>query len=61
MRAHTPTGTAPVLQHGSLWIGESLAIVEYLEETFAPPAWPRLLPADVRDRAHARELSSWLR
>jgi glutathione S-transferase len=61
MRAYTPTGTAPVLQHGSFWTAESTAIVEYLEKVFPPPAWPRLIPADVRARARARELSSWLR
>jgi glutathione S-transferase len=61
LRARTFTGSAPVLQHGSFWIAESLAIVEYLEDAFPPPQWPRLFPADVRDRARARQLLSWLR
>jgi glutathione S-transferase len=61
MRERTLTGTAPVLQHGELWLAESLAIIEYLEEAFPPPGWPRLLPADLDDRARARQLLSWLR
>lgn len=61
LRARTFTGSAPVLQHGTFWIAESLAIVEYLEDAFPPPRWPRLFPEDVRDRARARQLLSWLR
>jgi glutathione S-transferase len=61
LRARTFTGTAPVLQHGTFWIAESLAIVEYLEDAFPPPHWPRLFPADLRDRARARQLLSWIR
>jgi glutathione S-transferase len=55
------TGTAPVLQHGSFWLAESLAIIEYLEDTFAPPEHPPLLPRDPHERARARQLMSWLR
>ena len=58
LREHTLTGTAPVLQHGGAWIAESLAIVEYLEDAFPAPA---VLPADLRDRARARQLMSWVR
>jgi glutathione S-transferase len=58
MHDRTLTGTAPVLQHGSFWLAESLAIVEYLEEMFPRP---RVLPADVRDRARARQLLAWMR
>jgi glutathione S-transferase len=61
LREKTLTGTAPVLQHGTMFIAESLAIIEYLEDTFAPEAWPRILPADRRERARARQLLSWLR
>lgn len=61
MRKHTLTGTAPVLQHGSFWIAESSAIIEYLEEAFPPPTWPALLPDDIRDRGRARQLMSWVR
>jgi glutathione S-transferase len=58
LREQTLTGTAPVLQHGATWIAESIAIVEYLEDVFPQV---RVLPADVRDRAHARQIMSWLR
>jgi glutathione S-transferase len=58
MHERTLTGTAPVLQHGDFWLAESLAIVEYLEEMFPRP---RVLPADVRDRARARQLMAWMR
>lgn len=54
MHEKTLTGTAPVLQHGSFWLAESLAIVEYLEETHpAPP----LLPAGASARARVRALA----
>ena len=58
MHERTLTGTAPVLQQGEFWLAESLAIVEYLEEMF--PA-PRVFPDDVRERARARQLMSWMR
>jgi glutathione S-transferase len=58
-RASTRTGRVPAIESGGFWLAESMAIVEYLEEVF--PSAPRLLPADVRDRAHARQLSSWIR
>jgi glutathione S-transferase len=58
MLHHTLTGTAPVLEHGSLWLAESLAIVEYLEEIVPEPP---MLPVDVRDRARARQLMTWMR
>src|SRR5207249_4664662 len=51
----------PALEHGELCIAESSAIAEYLEDVFPPPAYPRLLPADVRERARARQLMAWLR
>src|SRR5262245_35022715 len=58
MLAHTLTGTAPVLQHDTFWLAESLAIVEYLEEILPEP---RLFPDDVRQRAVARQLMAWMR
>jgi glutathione S-transferase len=51
----------PVLAHGDLWISESLAISEYLAETFPTPAHPRLFPADLGHRARARQLMLYLR
>lgn len=54
------TGRVPGLSHGEFWMAESLAIVEYLEEVYPPPAWPRLLPADPRARGRARQVMSFL-
>ena len=51
----------PVLVHGDTWITESLAISEYLAETFPAPGHPRLFPADLGDRARARQIMSFLR
>ena len=55
------TGLAPALQHGDFWLAESSAIIEYLEDTFPPPDYARLLPADPAVRARARQLMSWTR
>jgi glutathione S-transferase len=57
-REVSPTGRVPVLHHGARVIPDSLAIIEYLEETFPPPQHPRLWPADPDARAHARWLSA---
>lgn len=61
LREHAAIGRIPALQHGDLWLTESLAIVEYLEDAFAPPAYPRLLPAEPARRARARQVMTWLR
>jgi glutathione S-transferase len=61
VRFQAVTGLEPALQHGDFWVAESLAIIEYVEDAFPPPAWPRLWPADLRHRARARQLMSWLR
>jgi glutathione S-transferase len=55
------TGLAPALHDGDFWISESLAIIEYVEDRFPPPAYPRLFPEDLRQRARARQLMSWVR
>ena len=47
------------LVHGDFWLTESNAISEYLHEAF--PDAPRIVPADVRERARARQVMSWLR
>ena len=55
--ARSLTGRVPLLTHGTFELSESSAIIEYLEETFAPPRYPALLPATRRSgRARAR---SW--
>jgi glutathione S-transferase len=58
---HALLGKVPCLAHGDLWLTESAAISEYLAETFAPPAHPRILPASTHERARARQVMSWLR
>jgi glutathione S-transferase len=54
-------GKVPILVHGDLWISESLAISEYLAESFRAPDYPRLFPADLGERARARQIMSMLR
>lgn len=61
LRRETAIARIPALQHGDFWLTESLAIIEYLEEVFPPPSWPRMLPADPRARARARQTMAWLR
>src|SRR6476660_4468662 len=61
LKTNALIGLIPVLAHGDFWLTESLAISEYLAETFAPPAYPRIMPADVRERARARQVMSAMR
>ena len=53
--AHSPAGRVPVLHHGDLTVWESLAILEYVAET-----WPdaQLWPAAPAARALARAVAS---
>ena len=53
--AHSGAGRVPVLHHGAMTVWESLAICEYLAETFPDAA---LWPADPTARAHARAIST---
>lgn len=53
-REANPQELVPVLQHGSRLYRQSLAILEYLDETWPDPP---LLPASSRDRARARGLA----
>ncbi len=57
-RKISPTGRVPVLHHGATVVPDSLAIVEYLEETFPPPGYPALWPAVRERRVHARWLAA---
>lgn len=52
---YSSTGKVPVLCHGTLTIWESLAICEYLVETFPEAS---LLPEDKSTRAIARAISA---
>jgi len=55
------TARVPTLSMGDFSLSESLAIVEYLDETLPPPEHPRLLPERLEERARARQLLGWLR
>jgi len=59
--ARSLTASVPALEHDGRIITESLAIAEYLAENFPFPAHPRLFPADLGERARARQLMLWLR
>ncbi|MCX5746624.1 MAG: glutathione transferase [Proteobacteria bacterium] len=62
LRARSVIGKVPILVHGDLWLTESLAISEYLAETFrSTDGYPRLFPADLAERARARQIMSMLR
>ncbi len=54
IRLHLPNG-----KH--VWVSESTAIVEYLEECFVPPLFPRVLPVDTEERARARQVMGFVR
>jgi glutathione S-transferase len=60
-RDQSLTGKVPTLEHSGFWLAESSAIVEYLEETFPPAQYPRLLPESLTQRARARQIMAWLR
>ena len=49
-----PARLVPLLEDGARTLTQSLAIIEYLEETHPTPA---LLPADAAARAHVRALA----
>ncbi len=57
LETHNPLAKVPVLLHGAHAIGESLAILEYLEDTFPDPP---LRPRDLPQRAQMRQAMSWL-
>src|SRR5262249_39363329 len=56
---HSLTARVPMLRHGDFFLSESSAIAEYLDDTF--PGAPRLLPADLQQRARARQVMAWVR
>lgn len=61
LQEHAILGKVPTLQHGDLWITESLAISEYVAERFPFPASPRIFPGDLGDRARSRQVMSYVR
>lgn len=52
--ALNPAGGVPVLKDGEFVLGQSMAILDYLEERY--PSQP-LLPRGLQDRAHALEIA----
>lgn len=59
--ARSLTGKVPVLCHSDFWLSESMAIAEYLAETFPFPDHPRIFPANLQERARCRQVMMWLR
>jgi glutathione S-transferase len=57
-QAKTITARVPSFEHDGFWLGESSAIIEYIDETFEGPP---LLPRDAKERARARQVMAWLR
>jgi glutathione S-transferase len=55
------TGRVPTLVHGNWVLNESSAIIEYLDEAFPAPGHATVLPADIKQRARARQVQAWLR
>jgi len=53
-RARNPQGLVPYLEDGDVGIGQSLAIMEYLDERYPEPP---LLPGDAAARAWVRALA----
>jgi maleylacetoacetate isomerase len=53
-RAIHPQAMVPALMHGNRTLRQSMAIIEYLDETWPDPP---LLPATARDRARARAIA----
>ena len=59
MLRYAPTGKCPSLHDGAIAVWDSLAIIEYLAETFPDQAiWPRDKAARAQARALAAEMHS---
>jgi glutathione S-transferase len=51
----------PALVDGDFSLSESSAIVEYLDDKWPAPGNAPLLPADLEQRARARQIMAWVR
>ncbi|MFZ5442054.1 MAG: glutathione transferase [Myxococcota bacterium] len=55
------TRKVPSLKRGDFWLAESMAIAEYVAESFPAPKHPRIFPENLEERATCREVQLWLR
>ncbi len=55
------TRKVPLLIHERFHLNESSAITEYLEDHFEPPVHAAVYPADLKQKARARQVQAWLR
>ena len=55
IKKYSAAAKVPVLLHGAITVWESLAILDYLADTFPEKAW---WPKDIPARAHARAVSA---
>jgi len=61
-RTRSLTSRVPTLVRGEGFaLSESSAIDEYLEDAFPPPKYARIYPADMENRARARQVQAWVR
>src|SRR5688572_14037249 len=62
---HSITNRVPTLRvkddKSDFWVSESVAIIEYLEERFAPPAFSPLYPESLEERARVRLVQGLVR
>lgn len=55
------TARVPTLSQPGFDLSESSAITEYLEDCYPAPAYAAVYPAQLQDRARARQVQAWLR
>lgn len=55
------TSRVPALERDGFTLSESSAIIEYLDEIYPAPQYPRLLPEPIQQRARSRQIQAWLR
>lgn len=55
------TCRVPTLSQGDFHLSESSAITEYLDECYPEPGFSSVYPANMKERARARQIQAWLR